>query len=246
MGAVTTGTIPPMEAARLRASVEAVRERIDRARERAGRGDEVALVAVTKGHGFDVIEAALDAGLRRLGENRVQELAEKAARLESTGGPADLEWHLIGRLQRNKVRQALPLFHLIHSIDSERLAAELSKEAGKAAVDVTGLVQVNTSGEAAKSGFEYDGAVESVARVCALPHLRVAGLMTMAPLTEDQAVLRTTFRRARELYDRCAAQVDGFEARWLSMGMSNDYEIAIEEGSTMVRLGTAIFGERAR
>ena len=233
-----------MNAAELRVSLEAVRDRIERARERAG-GEPVELVAVTKGHGFEVVTVALDAGLRRLGENRVQELADKVARLDASGRAGGAEWHLIGHVQRNKVRQALPLFDLIHSIDSERLAAEVSREAERIGHDVAGLVQVNTSGEAAKSGFDYDEAVDAVARIAALPRLRVTGLMTMAPLTDDEAVLRTTFRRARELFDRCAG-TDGFEPTHLSMGMSNDYEIAIEEGSTMVRLGTVLFGERLR
>ena len=234
-----------MNAGELRASLDAVRERIARASERAGRGEAVEVVAVTKTHGDDVVDAALAAGLRRLGENRVQELAGKVARLQEQGRTAEAEWHLIGHLQRNKVKQALPLFDLIHSIDSERLATELSKEAEREARVVTGLVQVNTSGEDAKSGFGYDEAVDGVGRICALPSLRVVGLMTMAPFVDDERVLRDTFRRARELFDRCAT-IDGFEARHLSMGMSNDYEIAVEEGSTMVRLGTALFGERQR
>lgn len=229
----------------LRSAIEAVRERIERARERAGSAGPVEVVAVTKGHGFEMVEAALDAGLRVLGENRVPELARKSALLEAAGRSGAAKWHLIGHLQRNKVKQALPLFELIHSIDSERLALELSKEAERAGREVKGLVQVNTSGEAAKSGFGGDDAVDAVGRIAALPHVRLLGLMTMAPLTDDEAVLRATFGGARELFERCAA-VDGFEARHLSMGMSNDYEIAVEEGSTMVRLGTILFGERQR
>ena len=229
----------------LRAALETVRERIERARERAGRADPVEIVAVTKTHGDDVVDAALAAGLRRLGENRVQELAGKVERLAAEGRTGEAEWHLIGHVQRNKVRQALPLFDLIHSIDSERLAAELSAEAARIDRDVVGLVQVNTSGEDAKSGFSYDEAVDAVGRIAALPRLRVAGLMTMAPYTAEEGVLRTTFGRARELFERCRV-IDGFDARHLSMGMSNDYEVAIEEGSTMVRLGTVLFGERHR
>lgn len=234
-----------MKAAELRTSLDGVRERIGRARKRAGTVGPVELVAVTKGHRFEVVEAALDAGLRSLGENRVQELADKVARLDGAGRSAEAEWHLIGHVQRNKVRQALPLFDLLHSIDSERLARELSAEAERSDREVAGLVQVNTSGEAAKSGFEAAQAADAVARIAALPRLRVLGLMTMAPWTDDEAVLRATFGRARELFERCA-DIDGFEPRHLSMGMSNDYEIAIEEGSTMVRLGTVLFGERQR
>ena len=232
-----------MNAARVRAAAESVRERIERARERAGRAEPVELIAVTKGHGDDAIDAALAAGLRKLGENRVPELAEKKARLDALGRGAGPEWHLIGHLQRNKVRQAVPLFDLVHSIDSERLAAELAKEAVRTERIVTGLAQVNTSGEEAKSGFGYDEAVDAVGRLTQLDGLRVVGLMTMAPFTEDERVLRTTFARARELFDRCSA-LDGFEPAHLSMGMSNDFEIAVEEGSTMVRLGTVLFGER--
>lgn len=227
----------------LRATLESVRERIERARERAARTEPVEIVAVTKTHGDDVIDAALAVGLRRLGENRVQELAGKVERRAASAPDGRPEWHLIGHLQRNKVRQALPLFDLMHSIDSERIAAELSQEAGRVERDVVGLVQVNTSGEEAKHGLSYDEAVDTVARIVALPRLHIVGLMTMAPFTDDERVLRRTFARARELFERCAS-LDGFEARWLSMGMSNDFEVAVEEGSTMVRLGTVLFGER--
>lgn len=233
-----------MTAAEVARELERVRERIERARRRAGRTEEVSVVGVTKGHPWDAVEAALGAGLRLLGENRVQELEEKATRLEAEGRPDGVEWHLIGHLQRNKVRQALPLFDLIHSIDSPRLARELSKEAAKAGREVAGLVQVNTSGEESKGGFEGPGAIDAIAAVCALPGVRVRGLMTMAPLTDDEAVIRATFGRARELYDRCASEIDAFEARHLSMGMSNDFEVAVEEGGNMVRLGTVLFGER--
>ena len=232
-----------MRVEQVEASLADVRERIDEARRRAGSTRDVTVVAVTKGHPFEVVQAAMAAGCRILGENRVQELAAKVEELERRGG-GPVEWHLIGHLQRNKVRQALPLFTLIHSIDSARLARELSKEARRADVTVAGLAQVNTSGEASKGGFEGPDAVERIAQVCALPNLRVVGLMTMAPLTDDEAVLRRTFRAARELYDRCASEIASFEARYLSMGMSNDFEIAVEEGSTMVRLGTVLFGER--
>jgi len=234
------------------ARLEAIRERatrvagrIERARARTD-GAPVSTVAVTKGHPFEVVEAALDAGFRLLGENRVQELDDKARRLADAGRADEAEWHLIGHLQRNKVRQALPLFDLIHSVDSPRLARELSKEAVKAEREVRGLVQVNTSGEGSKSGFEgdADAVVAAVAELAELPGLRLVGMMTMAPFTDDEATLRRTFAGARELWQRCGREVAGFEARHLSMGMSNDYEIAVEEGSTMVRLGTVLFGER--
>ena len=230
-----------MYEARLRDSVPAVREQIERARERGGRDRPVTLVAVTKGHDVAAARAAAEYGLTDCAENRVQDLESK---VEAVGRGA-VRWHLIGHLQRNKVRRALPLFDLIHSIDSERLAAELSAEAGRAGVDVRGLVQVNTSGEATKGGFSADNAIESVARIAALPHLRVSGLMTMAPFDAEESGLRQVFGRARDLFERCSREVAGFEAVHLSMGMSGDFEVAVEEGSTMVRLGTILFGERA-
>lgn len=236
-----------MYEARLREALPEVRERIEAARVRRGGGDPVTLVAVTKGHPLAAVEAAWAAGLRDCGENRVPELEAKRAELGARAVAIDagLTWHLIGHLQRNKVRRALPLFQLVHSVDSERLAAELSSEGARAGANVPVLLQVNASGEESKSGFGIgDEFVAAAARVVALPHLRVLGLMTMAPFTDDERVLRTTFSGTRELFVRCGREVPGFEAAHLSMGMSNDYEIAIEEGSTMVRLGTVLFGER--
>lgn len=227
-------------ARRLRESLPRVRDGIERALERAGRTGAVTIVPVTKGHPLAAVEAVLDAGLRAVGENRVQELAAKVEAL----GRGRAEWHLIGHLQRNKVRQAAPLFDLIHSIDSVRLARALSAEAERAGTTLAGLVQVNVSGEETKGGLSGGGAFDGVAEIVELPGLRIAGLMTMAPLTDDEHVLRGTFARTRTLFDRCGAELPGFEARWLSMGMSNDFEVAVEEGSTLVRLGTTLLGER--
>ena len=230
-----------MNTSMLRENLLQVEGRIRRAAERAGRSPDVEIVAVTKTHPPSLIEAVLEAGLRRVGENRVQELESK---VEAVGRDR-AEWHLIGHLQRNKARVAITLFDLIHSIDSLRLARTLSKEAVRAGIEVRGLVQVNTSGEESKYGFAAEEAVEAVAEIVELPGLRIQGLMTMAPFTDDEAVLRRTFGRTRELFEACAREVAGFEALHLSMGMSNDFEIAVEEGSTMVRLGTVLFGERA-
>lgn len=221
-------------------NADRVQERIEAAAGRAGRSQEVRLVAVTKGHPIEVVRAAMEAGLRTLGENRVPEL--EAKRLEVVED--DVEWHLIGHLQRNKARRALALFDLLHSVDTERLAEVLSAEGDRAQVDVPILLQVNASGEATKGGFGAEELMDAAARIVSLPRLRVLGLMTMAPLTDDERVLRRTFAVTRELFERCGAGVAGFEARHLSMGMSNDYEIAVEEGSTMVRLGTVLFGAR--
>jgi pyridoxal phosphate enzyme (YggS family) len=176
------------------------------------------------------------------GENRVQELESKR---EATDAVAHgLQWHLIGHLQRNKVRQVLPLCDLIHSVDSDRLAQEISDEAVKAGVRKDILIQVNASREETKSGFGVHEAVDAAGRIAALPGVHVRGLMTMAAFTDDEAILRATFRETRAAFDRVAAEVPAAGTDYLSMGMSNDFEIAIEEGATMVRLGTILFGER--
>lgn len=230
-----------MYEARLRANLPDVRARIERARDRAD-GRPVTIVAVTKGHPAAAARAAAAAGLTTCGENRVQELEEKREALDGLG----IHWHLIGHLQRNKVRRALPLFELLHSLDSLRLAQELSAAAVQDDRTVDLLVQVNASGEATKGGFDAAGGTGPIAAVCALPGLRVRGLMTMAPFTSEEAVVRATFARTRTLFEQCARDIGAFHAEHLSMGMSNDFEWAVEEGATMVRLGTVLFGERER
>lgn len=239
----------------LRRRLPGVEERIAEALRRSGRSDAVGLVAVTKGHGVEAVRAAVAAGIRRVGENRVQELESKRGEWEgaaSGAGPAGgsvPEWHLIGHLQRNKARRAIALSDVIESVDSVRLARELSKEADRGGMVVRVLIQVNVSGEASKSGFDAREAhaaeaVDRIGEVASLPGLRVEGLMTMAPFTDEEAVVRATFGGARRLLERCAAAGVGLRGRELSMGMSSDFEIAIEEGSTMIRLGTVLFGER--
>ncbi|HWV55884.1 MAG TPA: YggS family pyridoxal phosphate-dependent enzyme [Longimicrobiales bacterium] len=225
---------------RLKEALPRVREAIAGALERAGRSEHVEIVAITKGHPADAVLSAVRNGLRCCGENRAAELEAKVGAVGRHGA----EWHFVGHLQRNKVRRILPLVDLLHSVDSLRLAETLSAEAVRAGMTLRVLVQVNTSGEAAKGGFSAAEAVDAVARIAELPNLAVQGLMTMAPLDAEEAVLRSTFGRTRRLFDECAAVVPGFEARHLSMGMSNDFEVAVEEGSTMVRLGTILFGER--
>jgi PLP dependent protein len=220
--------------------VAAVRERIERARERAGRSAAVTLVAVTKTHPAAVVEAAIRAGVADVGENRVQELEEKVAAV----GRGAVRWHLIGHLQRNKVAKALPLFDLLHSLDSLRLAQALSDAAVKTGVTVRALVEVNSAGEESKGGVPAAEAVEVVGRMAALPGLELLGMMTMAPFTDDVPVLRRAFAATRELCEATARQVPGFRGEELSMGMSNDFEIAVEEGATLVRVGSSIFGER--
>lgn len=228
---------------RLKQNLPRVEDRIDAALERAGRRPAgVRLIAVTKGHGAAAVEAAWRAGITVVGENRVQELEEKRALLAASD--VALEWHMVGHLQRNKVRRALPLFDCIHSVDSPRLARELSKEAVRAGIEVRALMQVNVSGEATKGGFDGPRALAGIAEAAALPALAVLGIMTMAPLTQDESVVRRTFTDTRELLERCMAERVPLHGHELSMGMSTDYELAIEEGSTMIRLGTTLFGER--
>lgn len=216
-----------------------VLETIERALARAGRPPgSVALVAVTKTQPVEAIEAALAAGARILGENRVQEAAEKVGRI---GRGAS--WHLIGSLQTNKVKRALELFDLIHSVDSERLARDVaSRMSGTAPFPV--LLQVNVAREASKHGFSPEEVLEAAPRIATLQGIRVAGLMTIAPLDPDPEASRPWFRQHRELRDRLRREVPAINWRELSMGMSHDYEVAIEEGATMVRVGSAIFGQR--
>lgn len=230
-----------MNVQELRARVDGVRERIEAARLRAGRMDGVTLVAVTKTHPPEVVRLAIEAGVADVGENRVQELDEKVGEI----GRAAVRWHLIGHLQRNKAARAVALADLVHSLDSLRLAQALSAEAVKAGVTVRTLVQVNTSGEESKFGLGADEALDAVGRMAELPGLRLEGMMTMAPFTDDGDVVRRTFAGARRLCEEAARQVPGF-GRELSMGMSNDFEAAVEEGSTLVRVGSTLFGERGR
>jgi pyridoxal phosphate enzyme (YggS family) len=222
-------------------SLPRVRERIERAASRAGRsGGDVRIVAVTKGHPLDAVHAALDAGLRDLGENRVEELERKVAEL---GPDARVTWHMIGHLQSRKAGRAIGTADLIHSVDSVKLARRLSTAAVEAGQEQPVLVQVNVSGEDTKSGFTTESAMDGLAEIAEFPGLRVDGMMTMAPFVAEDAELRATFDGLRALLEK-ARQLDGRVGRELSMGMSNDFEIAIEEGSTMVRLGTVLFGRR--
>jgi PLP dependent protein len=225
---------------RVTASLPGIRERIARAAGRSGRSpDDVTLVAVTKAHPIEAVEAALSQGLFDLGENRTEELAWKRATVED--GRA--RWHMIGHVQRRRAPGLVGVADLVHSVDSVRLGERLSKAAVEAGRVVPILVQVNTSGEASKSGFQGGGLEDDVLRVLALPGLEVRGLMTMAPFTSDEAWLRRTFEGVRILQEELRA-FEGYCGDHLSMGMTNDFEIAIEEGSTMIRIGTALFGKR--
>lgn len=226
--------------------LERVRSDVREAAERSGRDPaEVQVLPVTKGHPASAIRTVADSGLTAVAENRVGEAEEKL----SENGRLDLSWHMVGHLQRNKAARAVEAFDVIESVDSRRLARRLDREAEKAGRDtVEVLAQVNTSGEESKGGFpvavDEAEALDGVAEVCEQDRLRVTGLMTMAPLTRDEEVLRETFRTCRRFLDRCGRELGRFHPEVLSMGMTNDYEIAVEEGSNRLRLGRALFGER--
>jgi pyridoxal phosphate enzyme (YggS family) len=226
----------------IRDRVLAIRETIARAAERSGRsGSDVFVLPITKGHPPVVLEAVARAGCEAIGENRVGEAEAKLADVGRLG----VRWHMIGHLQRNKAGRAIRAFDVIESVDSVRLARRLHLEAEKAErVDVPILVQVNAGGEQQKSGLEPAELVDAVGAMLDLGRVRVLGLMTMAPFTVEERVLRRTFSTARECLARCRAELPGFDGQTLSMGMSNDFEIAVEEGSTEVRLGTVLLGER--
>ena len=236
----TTGTVDYR--ARLARSVPLVHDRIAAAAEATGRAAaEVRLVAVTKAHPLPALEAALEAGLRDLGENRVDELEGKVGLL----GRDAATWHMIGHVQSRKARAAADLADLVHSVDSFKLAGRLSRFALERGERVRVLAQVNASGEEQKSGFALESAVEEIHRLSELEGIQVDGLMTMAPFVDDEVVLGRTFRRLRETLETLGESSAAVGSE-LSMGMTNDMEIAVREGSTMVRVGTALFGERPR
>jgi PLP dependent protein len=226
----------------LRENLSLVREAIEAAARRSGReGQEVTLVAVTKSHPPEVIRAALGLGLRHIGENRIEELEEKLGIL----GRHVAVWHMVGHLQSRKARQAVGAADLLHSLDTLKLARRLSSYAVEDDLVLPVLIQVNVSGEGAKSGFPGDQVVEGIHQILELPGLEVKGLMTMAPFVDDEKILRRTFAGLRHTLEE-AGRLPGFVGRELSMGMTHDFELAVEEGSTMVRIGTALFGERPR
>jgi len=223
-------------------NLRTVRERIAAAAARAGRdASEVTLVVVTKTRGLDEVRVAVQAGATDLGENYVQELVAKARELGDDG----VRWHAIGHLQTNKVRQVVPVVSLIHSLDSLRLAEEIERRAGAAGRTIPALVQVNVAGEDSKFGVDEAGLMDLAPRVMELQSVRLAGLMTMPPFVEEGEDNRRYFARVRELRDDLVTRgIPADSLRELSMGMTSDYEVAVEESATLVRVGTAIFGPR--
>lgn len=229
--------------ARLIDSIRSIYRRISHAATRAGRNpEEIKLIAVTKTVTVHQIKEAFDAGLRTFGENRVQEARAKIEELSTGGTMPSVSWHLIGHLQKNKAKYAVQLFDLIHSLDSAGLAEELNSQAEKIGKVQEVLVEVKLSPEETKHGIAKTDLLPLLRMVQDMKHLRLKGLMTIPPFFEHPEEARPFFRELRELRDEAGAAVCRLPE--LSMGMSNDFEVAIEEGSTMVRIGTAIFGER--
>jgi pyridoxal phosphate enzyme (YggS family) len=226
----------PQAGTRLAERVAQVRERVAAAVARGGRGQRVTIIAVTKSHGAEAVGAAWEAGLRDIGENKVQ---EAVAKMGAVAVP--VTWHLIGHLQRNKVKW-LDRFALLHSLDSTRLADAICDYGLARGRAVDALMQVNVAGEGTKGGYAPSDLPAEAERLAGMAGVRVCGVMVMAPVDSDEIVLRRVFaggREARELLESA-----GHPAFELSMGMSNDYEIAVEEGATMIRLGTVLFGAR--
>ena len=220
-------------------NLEWLREKIDRAAEKSGRkGSEITLVAVSKNVTRERILEVLKHGVTEIGENRVQEAEVKFEQI-----PKEVKRYLIGRLQTNKVNKAIRLFDMIQSVDSFKLAQQIVRRCEQKAMPI--LVEVNTSGEKSKSGVAPDETLDLLRQLAVLERVQIQGLMTIGPLTENRNLIRESFRNLRELFQE-AENIDSAHChmKYLSMGMSSDFEIAIEEGSNMIRIGTAIFGAR--
>ena len=231
--------------------IKQIRDTINSACASAGRDPgQVKLVVVTKSAEIEAVKEVLSFGMTELGENRVQQLKKVSTQIaefmqekESDSTiPKEVHWHMIGHLQRNKVRQVLPIASLIHTVDTLRLAEEINTSAAKLNLCPRVLLQVNTSNESQKYGVPVGAAVHLAEQIETLPNLKLSGLMTMAPLTHNKDVVRACFVRARELFvEMRGEKIVGSQFTELSMGMSSDYEIAVEEGATILRIGSAIF-----
>lgn len=222
-------------------TVKEIVQRIDSAALKAGRsGEEIKLMAVTKTKSREDVETAYKAGLRLFGENRVQEACEKY-----TDFYADAELHLIGHLQSNKAKQAAEIADCVQSIDKLKTARELEKRCAAIEKQMDIFIEFNTSGEESKSGYlSKDRLFADIEQIAGFPHLKVKGFMTIGPFTSDTAAIRRAFALLRSVYEESRSRFPELPIQELSMGMTSDYEIAVEEGSTMVRIGTALFGSR--
>jgi pyridoxal phosphate enzyme (YggS family) len=222
-------------------SLERVRDQIADAVTKAGRSvDDVELVAISKTHEADRVREAIDAGQTLFGESRVQEARVKIPEL-----PSSTRWHFVGHLQKNKIRQALPLFELIHSVDSLALAQDINRIAEEDGLHPRVLLEVNVAGEGSKFGFRPEQLRAEMESLLALPRLSILGLMTIPPIAEEPESSRKYFVQLRELRDQVQTEFH-VDLAQLSMGMTQDFAVAVEEGATLVRVGTAIFGDRSR
>ena len=230
-----------MRTEELNANLSNVEERVAAACKRAGRArEEVTLIAVSKTKPVEDLQVIYDAGIRDFGENKVQELTGKIPEM-----PSDIEWHLIGHLQRNKVKYIVDKVKLIHSVDSYRLAEEINIQAKKKGIIVPILIEVNAANEATKFGVKLEETLQLCEEIAQLENVHIEGLMTIAPNVVVPEENRPIFNKIKDLsVDIAAKNLDNVDMRILSMGMTNDFEVAIEEGATHVRVGTAIFGER--
>jgi len=220
-------------------NLERVREQIAQAAVKSGRPvEDIELVAITKMHPAETVREAIEAGQSLFGESRVQEARAKIPEL-----PSNLRWHFVGHLQKNKIRHALPLFEMIHSVDSLALAQDIDRVASEEGLHPRVLLEVNMAGEGSKFGFSSEKLREQMEALLALPRLSILGLMTIPPLAEEAEGSRKYFVQLRELRDRLQTEFR-VDLAQLSMGMTQDFPVAIEEGATLVRVGTAIFGER--
>ncbi len=222
-------------------NLQKVEKNIQEACKRANRArEEITLIAVSKTKPVSMLQDIYELGIRDFGENKVQELSEKYPQM-----PQDMNWHLIGHLQTNKVKQVLDKACLIHSVDSIRLAEAIEKEAAKKNLIVNILLEVNVAEEESKFGFKVDEVVSAIQQIATFQHIKIKGLMTIAPFVENPEENRSVFAQLKKLsVDIAAENIDNVSVDILSMGMTNDYQVAIEEGATIVRVGTGIFGER--
>ncbi len=227
----------------IKENIEKVRENVERACIKSGRNPEsVKILGATKDVSPSKVREAFSYGIRIFGENRVQEASGKISELKDL----DIEWHMIGNLQRNKVKKALDIFNLIESISSLKLAEEINKEAIKRNIYVKGFIEVNIGGETSKSGFFEDELLKNLEIISNFSNLEIYGLMTIPPFSLDPKDSRKYFVKLRELSKKINSSKTNIFIKELSMGMSNDYTVAVEEGATIVRIGTAIFGERGK
>jgi pyridoxal phosphate enzyme (YggS family) len=222
-------------------NIKTIQENIKKHCAHVGRNyTDVTLIAVSKTKPVEIIKEAVNLGMLNLGENKVQEIMDKYPEFSK-----EIHWHMIGHLQRNKVKYIIDKVSLIHSVDSLRLAEQIDKEAAKKALIVPILIQLNISEEDSKFGLSEENLLEIVTNISKLEHVKIEGLMTVAPYVVDSEENRTIFRKMKHIsVDIASKNIDNVSMRILSMGMTNDYEVAIEEGSTMIRIGTAIFGNR--